>query len=97
VSFQTPITIANALDRIHRREYVLPAIQREFVWSRDKITRLFDSLMRGYSIGSFHMWNVNLPGPPPRPHAQPRDLDDGLEPRCGAEPWLAAQQIDPAW
>jgi uncharacterized protein with ParB-like and HNH nuclease domain len=43
MSFQTPITIASALERIHCREYVLPAIQREFVWSRDKITRLFDS------------------------------------------------------
>ncbi|MFF2937059.1 DUF262 domain-containing protein [Streptomyces mirabilis] len=59
MSFQTPITIASALERIHRREYVLPAIQREFVWSRDKITRLFDSLMRGYPIGSFLMWQVH--------------------------------------
>ncbi|MGR6973896.1 DUF262 domain-containing protein [Streptomyces cynarae] len=59
MSFQTPITIANALEKIHRREYVLPAIQREFVWSRDKITRLFDSLMRGYPIGSFLMWQVH--------------------------------------
>ncbi|MBJ7000106.1 DUF262 domain-containing protein [Streptomyces sp. CRPSP2-6A1] len=59
MSFQTPITIASALERIHRRDYVLPAIQREFVWSRDKITRLFDSLMRGYPIGSFLMWQVH--------------------------------------
>ncbi|MFI1068532.1 DUF262 domain-containing protein [Streptomyces puniciscabiei] len=59
MSFQTPITIASALERIHRHEYVLPAIQREFVWSRDKITRLFDSLMRGYPIGSFLMWQVH--------------------------------------
>ncbi|MFJ9738820.1 DUF262 domain-containing protein [Streptomyces sp. NPDC101166] len=33
--------------------------QREFVWSRDKITRLYDSLMRGYLIGSFLMWQVH--------------------------------------
>lgn len=59
MSFQTPITITSALEKIHRRDYVLPAIQREFVWSRDKITRLFDSLMRGYPIGSFLMWQVN--------------------------------------
>lgn len=58
MSFQTPITIAEALGKIRDREYVLPAIQREFVWSRDKITRLFDSLMRGYPIGSFLMWKV---------------------------------------
>lgn len=59
MSFQTPITIADALGKIRDREYVLPAIQREFVWSRDKITRLFDSLMRGYPIGSFLMWQVD--------------------------------------
>lgn len=58
MSFQTPITVAEALRRVRDREYVLPAIQREFVWSRDRIVRLFDSLMRGYPIGSFLMWQV---------------------------------------
>lgn len=56
--FQTPITIAKALDRIHRHEFVLPAIQREFVWSTEQICRLFDSLMRGYPFGSFLFWKV---------------------------------------
>lgn len=59
MGFEAPITIAKALDRIQSRDYVLPAIQREFVWGRDKITRLFDSLMRGYPIGSFLMWEVD--------------------------------------
>ena len=52
MAFEAPIIIAKALDRIHRREYVLPAIQREFVWNPDKITRLFDSHMRGYAAPS---------------------------------------------
>ena len=56
--FQTPITIAKALERIQSQEYVLPAIQREFIWSTDQITALFDSLMRGYPIGSFLFWDV---------------------------------------
>ena len=43
---------------MHRHEYALPAIQREFVWDRDQIAMLFDSLMRGYPIGSFLFWNV---------------------------------------
>ncbi|HAU40130.1 TPA: hypothetical protein DCW56_04330 [Candidatus Peregrinibacteria bacterium] len=30
----------------------MPAIQREFVWEPEQITKLFDSLMRGYPIGS---------------------------------------------
>ena len=58
MAFQTPITISKALGSIERREYVLPAIQREFVWWPDQIERLFDSLMRGYPIGSFLFWIV---------------------------------------
>ena len=56
--FQTPITIKRALDQIHRHEFVLPAIQREFVWKPEQIARLFDSLMRNYPIGSFLFWEV---------------------------------------
>lgn len=57
--FQTPITIQKALERVHRHEYVLPAIQREFVWQPEQIATLFDSLMKGYPIGSFLFWNVH--------------------------------------
>lgn len=59
VPFQAPITIATALERMSRHEYVLPAIQREFVWGPDRICKLFDSLMRGYPIGSFLFWKVD--------------------------------------
>ena len=54
MAFQTPITIKDALTRIHDRDYALPAIQREFVWSQEQICALFDSLMRGYPIGAFY-------------------------------------------
>ena len=56
--FQTPITIRKALRSIECREYVLPAIQRQFVWHPVQIARLFDSLLRGYPIGSFLFWTV---------------------------------------
>ena len=56
--FQTPITIRKALRSIQCREYVLPAIQRQFVWHPVQIARLFDSLLRGYPIGSFLFWTV---------------------------------------
>lgn len=58
MSFETPISIADALNNIERRRYLLPAIQREFVWPASKIEWLFDSLMRGYPISSFLFWNV---------------------------------------
>src|SRR3954447_3112708 len=57
--YETPITIKQALERIHATDYVLPAIQREFVWGPDRITRLFDSLMRGYPIGGFLLWKLD--------------------------------------
>ena len=62
MAFQTPITIVKALGSIERSEYALPAIQREFVWEHSKIERLFDSLMRGYPIGSFLFWRVARDG-----------------------------------
>ena len=39
--FQAPITIKTALERMQAHEYVLPAIQREFVWTTDQIAALF--------------------------------------------------------
>ena len=59
MAFQTPITIREALDHIHNNRYMLPAIQREFVWWPHQIEKLFDSLMRGYPIGSFLFWRVD--------------------------------------
>lgn len=51
-------TIADALGAIQRKDYVLPAIQREFVWKPEQIERLFDSLMQGYPFGTFLFWKV---------------------------------------
>lgn len=58
MSYQTPISIKQAIDKIDFNHYLLPAIQREFVWTSDKIELLFDSLMRNYPIGSLLMWKV---------------------------------------
>jgi hypothetical protein len=59
LSFQTPVTVGEILQGIHQKEYLLPAIQREFVWDADQVRRLVDSLMRGYPIGSFLIWKVS--------------------------------------
>jgi uncharacterized protein with ParB-like and HNH nuclease domain len=58
MAFVDPITINDAINNIHKRNYILPSIQREFVWSTDQIELLFDSLMRGYPINSFLFWEV---------------------------------------
>ncbi|MDT0331998.1 DUF262 domain-containing protein [Nocardiopsis lambiniae] len=59
MSFQTARTVEEMLTTVHKREYLMPAIQREFVWSADQITKLVDSLMRGYPVGSFLLWEVS--------------------------------------
>jgi hypothetical protein len=58
MSFQSPVTIENVLAEINSGKYLLPAIQREFVWDPEQILALVDSLMRGYPIGSFLLWDV---------------------------------------
>lgn len=58
MGFQVPITIADAITRIREHRLLLPAIQREFVWSHAKVEWLFDSLLQDYPIGSFLFWEV---------------------------------------
>ena len=58
MGFKTPITIEEVIKDIQANKYVLPAIQREFVWSAAQIEKLFDSLLKGYPIGSFLFWQV---------------------------------------
>ena len=56
--YQTGGTIKETIELVQRHEYVLPAIQREFVWKPEQIERLFDSLMQGYPFGTFLLWRV---------------------------------------
>lgn len=59
MAYETPITIKKAIDNIRRKNYLLPSIQREFVWGTFQIERLFDSLMRDYPISTFLFWKVS--------------------------------------
>lgn len=62
--FVEPLTIKEAIGKVDKKCYLLPAIQREFVWKTEQIERLFDSLMRDYPISSFLFWEVeksNIP------------------------------------
>ncbi|MGR4844593.1 DUF262 domain-containing protein [Rhizobium sp. LARHSG275] len=50
-------TIAATVEKINA-EYFLPAIQRPYVWGPEQMVALFDSLMKGYPISSFLLWDV---------------------------------------
>ena len=56
--YQQGGTINQALDKIANHNYVLPAIQREFVWNPEQICMLFDSIMQGYPFGDFLFWCI---------------------------------------
>lgn len=46
------------LNQIHEGEVVLPAIQRDFVWSETQTAKLLDSIMRGYPVGIVLLWET---------------------------------------
>lgn len=52
------MTIKATMKNIYENKIYLPAIQRKFVWEVEKITELFDSIMKGYPIGTFLFWNL---------------------------------------
>ena len=58
MAYETPLTIAEVIQDITANKYVLPSIQREYVWDTEQIETLFDSLMRDYPIGAFLFWEV---------------------------------------
>ncbi len=47
--------ISDIIEEINSK-YFLPHIQRPFVWRDEQVIRLFDSLLRGYPIGTFLFW-----------------------------------------
>ena len=58
MAYKTELKIADIVKDIQNNKYVMPAIQREFVWDSERIENLFDSLMQGYPIGAFLFWEV---------------------------------------
>ncbi|MDD9821111.1 MAG: DUF262 domain-containing protein [Nitrospira sp.] len=52
------LSVKDTIDAIDRKSFLLPALQRSFVWKPDQVRKLFDSLMKDYPIGSFLFWKV---------------------------------------
>lgn len=50
--------INRIIQQIYENKIYLPAIQRKFVWDIEQITDLFDSIMKGYPIGTFLFWKL---------------------------------------
>jgi uncharacterized protein with ParB-like and HNH nuclease domain len=55
MSMYNSISIKEAMNNIATNQYLLPAIQRKFVWESEQIEMLFDSIMRNYyKIAKIH-------------------------------------------
>lgn len=52
-----PSTLKNQIDEMKDRGTLrIPRFQRDYVWERTRIAKLFDSIFRGFPIGSFFFW-----------------------------------------
>lgn len=54
----TPRSLFRLLEDIDAHRLLLPHIQRPFVWEREQMAKLFDSLMREYPIQTFLFWRT---------------------------------------
>jgi len=50
------VKISTVLDHIDSGHMALPEFQRGYVWNRDQVRGLFDSLYRGHPVGGLLMW-----------------------------------------
>lgn len=54
----TGYSLTHLIEDIKHGNLALPDIQRPFVWSASKIRDLFDSLYRGYPVGTLMFWET---------------------------------------
>ncbi len=50
---------SDLINEIQKGIIKIPKFQREFVWSIDKTAKLLDSILKGYPIGTFILWQTN--------------------------------------
>lgn len=54
----TPHSLIALIQQIQEKKLLLPHIQRPFVWDKEQMQRLFDSLMRDYPIQTMLFWKT---------------------------------------
>lgn len=56
----TPYNVRQLVEGVLAGAFVLPTFQRPYVWTDDQVCRLFDSLIRGYHVGSLILWTQQV-------------------------------------
>lgn len=52
------IKLQDIIRNLRNNLYVLPNLQRPYVWKKEKIINFFDSLMQGYPVGMLLLWDI---------------------------------------
>ncbi len=53
------LKIFEALENVKNEIYVMPAFQRQYVWTMEQIEKLWDSILLGYPISTFLFWKLS--------------------------------------
>lgn len=57
VLIDSSVTIYEVIQNIKDGKYVMPAFQRQYVWSMEQIEKLWDSILLDYPIATFLFWH----------------------------------------
>ncbi|MDY6823813.1 MAG: DUF262 domain-containing protein [Thermodesulfobacteriota bacterium] len=52
--------ITTYLENLQRGQYQIPTFQRDVVWDRDRVKRLWDSIYKFYPLGSILVWRTGI-------------------------------------
>lgn len=63
MSYETALKISEVIDDIHKKKYLLPSIQREFVWDPYQIERLFNSKEKKVYMERHYIPDIDLSFP----------------------------------
>ncbi|MEK7399849.1 MAG: DUF262 domain-containing protein [Candidatus Poribacteria bacterium] len=53
------ISIASYLEYLRKGDYQIPTFQREIVWGRENVKKLWDSIYKFYPLGSILIWKTD--------------------------------------
>jgi len=53
-------SIYTYLENLSNRMYQIPTFQREFIWEKDNIKKLWDSIYKFYPLGSILIWDTDI-------------------------------------
>jgi len=54
-----PISITRLVQQAVNGDIDIPEFQRDFVWTKDQVKELIDSLIKGYPVGAFLVWDLS--------------------------------------